>query len=182
METLLKKTLRSLPADVAPGSEVVGAAVGAAGAAVGTADKVTSLLGAHVAHEEGLNAREAAKERKRQKQLRVEEIRRNQMGTSSRAAMDLDRLYSEDDGALFKVVLAIHKLLSSTKFDAVMGVVIFVNSIAIGVQVEFELAGKDTSYLMLLDNIFLFIYAIELGLRFVAYGFVCLTSGRLSLF
>ena len=97
-----------------------------------------------------------------------------------------DDLFWEDyklkTDPISRTIFLVHLVLSSSKFDAAIGFVIFVNSIAIGVQVEFELAGKDTSYLMLLDNIFLFIYAIELGLRFVAYGFVCLTSGRLSLF
>merc|ERR1719506_694936 len=53
------------------------------------------------------------------------------------------------------------------------------NSIMIGVQTEAELQGEDdlVKTLVFIDNIFLGIYAIELSLRFIAYGFRCLDNG-----
>jgi hypothetical protein len=85
--------------------------------------------------------------------------------------------YKRKTDPMSRTVFGIHQVLSSHKFDAAIGVLIFVNSIAIGVQTEYELSGKDATYLMVLDNIFLFIYAVELGCRFVAYGCRCLTNG-----
>ena len=76
-----------------------------------------------------------------------------------------------------KFVYAVHRVLSSTQFDAGIGIIIILNSVTIGLQSEAEVKGIDISDFIFIDNIFLAIYTIELGLRFFAYGFHCLDNG-----
>ena len=69
-------------------------------------------------------------------------------------------------------------MLSSTKFDAAIGVVILINSVLIGVQTEAELDKQVglVQTLVIIDNIFLGIYTVEISSRFIAYGTRCLDN------
>jgi len=73
---------------------------------------------------------------------------------------------------VYKVM--VDRILSHHKFDAIVGVVIVVNSIMMGVETTFELEGRDTTFFSTLEYLFLAIYLCELGLRFFAHGCACL--------
>ena len=77
-----------------------------------------------------------------------------------------------------KTVYQIHLMLSSTKFDAAIGVVILINSVLIGVQTEAELDKQVglVQTLVIIDNVFLAIYTVEISSRFIAYGTRCLDN------
>jgi len=62
-----------------------------------------------------------------------------------------------------------HQLLKSQRFDGAIGVVILVNSLVIGFESEAELSNADTSMFVLMEQFFLCIYMLELGLRFFAH-------------
>jgi voltage-gated sodium channel len=111
---------------------------------------------------------------------RAEELAMHKSGKSAKVNVYSEKYweeYSQKTDRHSKRVYAVHQMLSSTKFDMSIGVVIMMNSITIGVQMEFELQNKDVSALLLIDNVFLGIYAVELGLRFFAYGIHCLDNG-----
>jgi voltage-gated sodium channel len=120
---------------------------------------------------------QAAKE---ETQRRADELRLQAAGISQKATV-MSEKYWEDyalrkDG-FAKLVYAVHRVLSSTQFDAGIGIIIILNSVTIGLQSEAEVKGIDISDFIFIDNIFLAIYTIELGLRFFAYGFHCLDNG-----
>jgi len=65
-------------------------------------------------------------------------------------------------------------LISSMFFDAVIGVVIAFNAIVIGLELELEVQGIDTGVIVVLENIFLCIYIMEIGARIYANGYQAL--------
>eukprot|EP00746_Dinoflagellata_sp_MGD_P142699 gnl/MRDRNA2_/MRDRNA2_75631_c0_seq1.p1 gnl/MRDRNA2_/MRDRNA2_75631_c0~~gnl/MRDRNA2_/MRDRNA2_75631_c0_seq1.p1 ORF type:complete len:768 (+),score=161.93 gnl/MRDRNA2_/MRDRNA2_75631_c0_seq1:86-2389(+) len=67
-------------------------------------------------------------------------------------------------------------ILLSPKFDAAVGVVIVLNSISIGLEMSYELEGKDTALLEMVEHVFLLVYMGELGMRFFCYGVYCLRN------
>lgn len=72
---------------------------------------------------------------------------------------------------------SLHRMVSSTAFDAGMGAVIVFNAAMIGAEIQAEIYGYDTTLHTHLERIFLFIYSIELGLRFYLYRAKCLRNG-----
>jgi voltage-gated sodium channel len=72
---------------------------------------------------------------------------------------------------------AVHRVILSSRFDVLIGLVIVVNSITIGFEVTFELQQWDTTIFHRIEHIFLFIYTAELAVRFYAYGLACMRSG-----
>eukprot|EP00440_Ansanella_granifera_P063097 gb/GFBE01068421.1/.p1 GENE.gb/GFBE01068421.1/~~gb/GFBE01068421.1/.p1 ORF type:complete len:604 (+),score=123.16 gb/GFBE01068421.1/:1-1812(+) len=62
--------------------------------------------------------------------------------------------------------------LESTNFDMGIGAVIVLNSVFLGIEISLTLEGQDSIGLPIVESIFLVIYAVELGMRFFAYGFV----------
>eukprot|EP00930_Biecheleria_cincta_P098305 TRINITY_DN89978_c0_g1_i1.p1 TRINITY_DN89978_c0_g1~~TRINITY_DN89978_c0_g1_i1.p1 ORF type:complete len:522 (-),score=110.65 TRINITY_DN89978_c0_g1_i1:38-1603(-) len=68
-------------------------------------------------------------------------------------------------------------VLVDTRFDALIGIVILVNSVTVGVQASYELQGKSVAVFDLLEHIFLAIYTVELSMRFFSLGWKCLYSG-----
>lgn len=73
--------------------------------------------------------------------------------------------------------LFLYALVRSQRFDAAIGIVILLNSITIGLESSFELAGYDTFVFVVLENIFLCVYVAELGIRFYAQRWACLRNG-----
>ena len=62
-------------------------------------------------------------------------------------------------------------------FDSAMGFVIVLNSVMIAFESTARLNNEDTTVYGLLEHLFLFIYLVELNLRFYAFGWwVCLQS------
>merc|ERR1719183_3268940 len=69
-------------------------------------------------------------------------------------------------------------LLQAAAFDYFIGLIIVSNSVTMGLQHNLELAGTDTTYINLLENLFLCVYVFELLLRFYVYGWrSCLHDG-----
>jgi hypothetical protein len=71
---------------------------------------------------------------------------------------------------------SLHLMMSSSVFDTAMGLVIICNAVVIGAQIQSEIYGHDTSLYENLERVFLFIYSIELGLRFYVYRANCLRN------
>eukprot|EP00931_Biecheleriopsis_adriatica_P055066 TRINITY_DN32480_c0_g1_i1.p1 TRINITY_DN32480_c0_g1~~TRINITY_DN32480_c0_g1_i1.p1 ORF type:complete len:544 (+),score=108.35 TRINITY_DN32480_c0_g1_i1:59-1690(+) len=79
------------------------------------------------------------------------------------------------EGATFK--LFCYNILSNSNFDAAIGVIIFLNSISIGLESTAELNNWDLTVFRVLEHVFLLIYTLELSLRFYVQGCSCLQSG-----
>ena len=71
----------------------------------------------------------------------------------------------------------IHLLLQGQKIDSFIGVIIVVNSATIGMQISYELEGRDTSIFQYLEYFYVIIYSSELALRFFASRMACFQSG-----
>lgn len=87
-----------------------------------------------------------------------------------------------DDAAFFhaKLIYYTRRLLQSSKFEAVIGVVIIINAISSGVEAQLSVTGQFEPYALhfyWLEWFFLVVYGGELVLRFYAYGLKCLRSG-----
>lgn len=65
------------------------------------------------------------------------------------------------------------QILHSPKFEAAMGCVIIANSISIGVEQTMALNGDDPTVILFLENVFIAIYIMELGLRLYVHGRQC---------
>jgi len=71
----------------------------------------------------------------------------------------------------------VHCLLSSQHFDAIVGVVVFLNSLAIGWESQAELSsGVTETHFVVLEQIFLCFYCVEILLRFFAHRWTCLMN------
>jgi hypothetical protein len=70
----------------------------------------------------------------------------------------------------------VHRFLSHTAFDTAIGAVIVLNSLVIGLESQSEIYGHDTTTYQRLEHFFLFIYTVELALRFYSYGSACLRN------
>ena len=57
-----------------------------------------------------------------------------------------------------------------------IGVVIVINSLTIGAEIQTELMNRSTLLYAILEYVYTFIYTVELGLRFFVYGTACLIS------
>jgi len=68
----------------------------------------------------------------------------------------------------------IDRVLSSTKFDVIIGLIITGNAITIGVEQSYRLDNRQPMPLQILEHIFLVIYVVELVARFYAHGIACL--------
>ena len=60
--------------------------------------------------------------------------------------------------------------VDGTRFNNVIIAVIVLNAIVLGMQTSDELVANYGSLLDIIDNAFLFIFVVELGVRMVAYG------------
>ena len=68
----------------------------------------------------------------------------------------------------------LHRLLSGNRFDSAIGLVIMVNAIVVGIQVDIDAkrryqATPDYPILDILEGIFIFVYTAELLLRYFVY-------------
>jgi voltage-gated sodium channel len=135
----------------------------------------------HFPDEESRNSLFDEKQNDREEtQRRAVELRLQKRGKSAKTPIMSEKYwddYSLRNDPYAQKVLAVHRMLSSAKFDAAIGVIILINAIMIGVQLEYELRNMDVRSLVFIDNIFLCIYVLELGLRFFAYGVHCLDNG-----
>ncbi|CAK0837368.1 unnamed protein product [Prorocentrum cordatum] len=61
-------------------------------------------------------------------------------------------------------------------FDAVVGIVIVLNTICIGMSIQWELEGRDVSTLDIAESTFLTFYVAELIIRLIAWGRSCFNS------
>lgn len=66
-----------------------------------------------------------------------------------------------------------HRLVRWPGFDIFVGVVIFLNAICIGAELEYSTQGEDTPMLQTFEYVFLFLYTLELALRGLADGVKC---------
>jgi voltage-gated sodium channel len=62
-----------------------------------------------------------------------------------------------------------HLILSSSKFDGAMGIVILLNTFCIGVQSHYNIQGQATPLANFVEYIFMLIYTVELIARFYTY-------------
>ena len=70
----------------------------------------------------------------------------------------------------------LYQVLQSGWFDSIMGTITFVNAITIGVQLDAELRGEDTTLYEMLEAFFFTAYTLELAARFFSVGTVCLRN------
>lgn len=82
-----------------------------------------------------------------------------------------------NSGCLAKARWAVFQIICDSRFDAIIGLVIFANSACIGWQADWELKGNDTAFFEYLDIAFMVVYILELGARFFTLGLKCLQSG-----
>lgn len=72
----------------------------------------------------------------------------------------------------------LRSVLSSTRFEVVMGVVILANAASIGMEQTDRIAGQQyTEICSTLDEVFLLIYTVELAARFIAFGRAVVEDG-----
>jgi voltage-gated sodium channel len=62
------------------------------------------------------------------------------------------------------------RIVSRPEFSWATSLVIFVNSVIIGVEIEMDIQNQDSSSIQDTENIFLLIYIVELSLRFLGIG------------
>eukprot|EP00930_Biecheleria_cincta_P020981 TRINITY_DN15640_c0_g1_i1.p1 TRINITY_DN15640_c0_g1~~TRINITY_DN15640_c0_g1_i1.p1 ORF type:complete len:536 (-),score=113.70 TRINITY_DN15640_c0_g1_i1:61-1668(-) len=84
---------------------------------------------------------------------------------------------AEHAGCVAKMRWMVFQIICDSRFDAVIGVVIFANSACIGWQADWELKGIQTDFFEYLDIGFMAVYILELAARFFTLGFKCLESG-----
>ncbi|CAK0854911.1 unnamed protein product [Prorocentrum cordatum] len=65
------------------------------------------------------------------------------------------------------------RISHSKFFDAFVGVIIFSNSLCIGISLQWELDGRDISTLEAVENVFLAFYVVEVGILLAAWGRHC---------
>jgi voltage-gated sodium channel len=82
----------------------------------------------------------------------------------------------EKDDDLSKARYQMHLVLNNQRFDMAIGVVIVINSLTIGAEIQTELMNRSTLLYAILEYVYTFIYTVELGLRFFVYGAACLVS------
>jgi voltage-gated sodium channel len=137
-------------------------------------DSRVDMADVHLSSQGTLDLR-SAEDQKKEEELdkKVQEQLAMKMGVSAKAAVlgqgVIDNMSAPQ--------LYVHNILSTTKFDAVIGLVICANSITVGMQSTYEINGWSTTPFMVIEWIFLVIYSTELGLRFFAHGKDCLKSG-----
>uniref|UniRef100_A0A7S0B1Q9 EF-hand domain-containing protein n=1 Tax=Pyrodinium bahamense TaxID=73915 RepID=A0A7S0B1Q9_9DINO len=66
-----------------------------------------------------------------------------------------------------------HRLVRWPGFDIFVGVIIFLNAICIGAELEYSIQGEDTPMLQAFEYVFLVSYTLELALRGLADGVKC---------
>jgi len=68
------------------------------------------------------------------------------------------------------VLQTIRKFARSSAFEYTMGLLILLNCILLGVDIDWRIQGADVQILALVDNVFLVLYVVELVLRYLAHG------------
>mmetsp|Transcript_30141 Transcript_30141/g.70321 ORF Transcript_30141/g.70321 Transcript_30141/m.70321 type:complete len:863 (-) Transcript_30141:200-2788(-) len=132
---------------------------------------------AHLLQLQEMFKKEAEEERKRKqrelaRQAQKEKGVRSLVGSSG-AWNDYEvRLGT---GCRYKV----HRLLQWMWFDFIIGLVITANAVTIGAEAAMEAEGTEAeaqTILRILESSFLFVYSVELGLRFYAYGLLAIKN------
>ena len=95
-----------------------------------------------------------------------------ELGTELRTPLGED-MFTEDSAENGSMKYRVHQVLSLAAFDAAIGAVIVLNSIVIGLESQTELYGGNTVNYQRMEHVFLFIYTLELAMRFYAYGLAC---------
>lgn len=73
-------------------------------------------------------------------------------------------------GVSSSLKLHAERCLLSQYFGTLFGCVIGANAITIGVELSYELEGWDTTVCHVLEHVYLSLYLLELGMRFLAFG------------
>jgi Ca2+-binding EF-hand superfamily protein len=133
--------------------------------------------------EEMRKAREEKEREEQDKEKRaVEEmeIKEGDKSVKSQGLSDADAAYwdalGQEDSMKKSFMFAARAMLSTAKFDSVMGIVIVFNSVTIGLEADMTVKGQDTTLFGYLEYVFLVLYGGELGLRFIVLGIKCLTN------
>jgi voltage-gated sodium channel len=120
---------------------------------------------------------EVVKDGDEEERRKVEEqMRVKHEGKSAKTSADVEVYYAElrelDELTSKQAAqLRCHEILSNSKFDMSVGVIIFANSVTMGMEIEYS-----TEYVYL-ELFYLAVYTTELSLRFFAHGRSCLDSG-----
>jgi Ca2+-binding EF-hand superfamily protein len=92
---------------------------------------------------------------------------------SDEALEEMAELMEDEEGKRSletKLRLFFHRVLSTSKFDAVMGIVIMANCIVIGIEVDcVARQAKPPSFTEVTEYLFQIIYTAEIGLRYYVY-------------
>lgn len=104
-----------------------------------------------------------------------------QPGVSAKAPMRRETVMEmamppENSSKVVMLKWQIRRMLASQRFDWAMGIIIFINSVTIGVQMTYEVEGRDITVFNFLEHFYLLTYVSELSLRFFAMGPQCLRS------
>lgn len=68
---------------------------------------------------------------------------------------------------------SVRRFLRSQRVEGAIGCIIVVNSLCMGLETSYEIAGSDTTAFQILEHIFMAIYVCELSLNFFAHGKSC---------
>ena len=69
-------------------------------------------------------------------------------------------------------------ITSNRYFDYVIGIIILINSLLVGAEVELSLQGIVLPWMQPLDTAFIMVYCIEIGMRLVGSGWrACFADG-----
>ena len=68
------------------------------------------------------------------------------------------------------IVTSCQRLVSTTWFDYLFGLIIAVNSICIGIEAQASVDSVDTLWMNWLDVVFVIIYVVEISIRLIAQG------------
>ena len=93
------------------------------------------------------------------------------------------KMQAEQDGrTVVKCRLWFHRLLSNPRFDASMGVVILINAVVVGLQIDTDAKRRYQAmpkyrYVDFMEWWFVFVYTSEVLLRYFVYGIAAFRSG-----
>jgi voltage-gated sodium channel len=117
---------------------------------------------------------------KKEKEKMQSEIRHHlerELGVSSKVTFGLNEDLKHRKDFIGRKRYQVHQMLQANKFDAAIGVVIVMNSLTIGLESSLSIRPEnDLSCFDLLENVYVAIYFVELGLRFFAYKLACLSN------
>jgi voltage-gated sodium channel len=124
-------------------------------------------------------------EKAQQKKVEIEKQGNVKKGYSAKVDADallLERTLEEaasNGDSIARIRYTLHRWMSGHEFDSAMGIVIFLNAVSVGYQLELESSepyATSPDHMKYLENVFVFIYTTELLVRYFVYKAVAFKS------